>query len=488
MSIYNKLTELALRRSIFFPAAELYGGHAGYYEYGPIGAALKQNIISAWREHFVRKCQALEIDGVVSLPESVFIASGHLENFVDPIVECTKCKAIYRADKLLEEHTKKQIPENLPEAEFDKLISKNKLVCPACHGMLGSVRKFNLMFCFPVGPKSEERACLRPETCQNIFIDFPRLYKTSRSNLPLTIAQVGRSFRDEISPRQGLIRQREFTQAEIEVFFNPKRTDLIQFEQCANYKLILQPIEENKSLQISVRDALAKKYIPNKLIGFYLAQLQQFYENLGLKNFRLRQLSNEEKAFYALAAWDFEVQSELGWLELTACNYRGDHDLSCHAKGSKQNLEILDIDQKVLPHVFELSIGIDRVLCVLLEQAFKEEKERIFLDLKPRLAPIFVQVCPLVSKDNLSKLAEKVYSELASCFVCEYDDSGSIGKRYRRADEIGVPFVVTIDYQTKEDNTVTIRDRNTMAQKRVSLTALKDILYKLYLGAPFSEV
>jgi glycyl-tRNA synthetase len=487
MPIYEKIIDLALRRNIFFPSAELYGGFSGYYDFGPIGAALKQNIISAWRDWFIRKGRALEIDGANTLPEAVFEASGHLENFVDPIVECSKCKAIFRADKLIEEKTQKTIPENLSTKEFDELIVKNKISCPACKGKLGEVRKFNMMFGFSVGPKGEERACLRPETCQNIFIDFPRIYKTSRQNLPIAIGQIGRSFRNEISPRQALLRQREFTQAELEVFFNPNRTETEEFEKLSNYKLALQPLGSKKILLIDLKSALAKKLLPSQLIAIYLAKLQQFYESLGIKNFRFRQLDEKEKAFYALAAWDFEVESELGWMELVACNYRGDHDLNSHAKGSKQNLEVMDLDQKVLPHIFELSMGIDRTLYILLEQAYREDKERAYLALKPNLAPIFVQVCPLVAKDGLPELAKEVQSRI-SCFSSTYDEGGSIGKRYRRADEIGIPYVITIDYQTKEDRTVTIRDRDTMTQKRIKIDDLQNVLYCLYSGTDFSKI
>ncbi|MEM4713973.1 MAG: glycine--tRNA ligase [Candidatus Nanoarchaeia archaeon] len=488
--LYEKIIDLALRRSFFFPTAELYGSLSGFYDYGPYGVALKQNFINLWRKEIVQKSGALEIDGANILPESVFKASGHLEHFKDPVVECQKCKALFRADKLLEENLKKQIPENLSEEQFDELIKNIKLKCPKCKGSLGPVKKLNLMFVFQIGHKDEEKAGLRPETCQNIFINFSRIYKTCRINLPIGIAQVGKAFRKEISPRQGLLRQREFWQAELEVFFNPKNKEFGKYEDYKNYEIQLQPLNLNEPKKIKLKDALDKKLLPNKLIAYYLALLQNFYENLGLKNFRFRELSSEEKAFYAIAAWDFEVKTEQGWLELVACNYRGDHDLKSHSLGSKEDLKVMDGNEKILPHVFELSMGIDRSIYVILEQSYEDEKkeDRIVLHLKPFLAPVFVQVCPLVNKDGLPELAKKIFSSLNSCYYCIYDDSGSIGKRYRRADEIGVPYVITTDYESKENATVTIRERDSMKQKRVKISDLPTILYNLYLGEPFENV
>ncbi len=482
MPQYDKVIDLAVRRGFFFPAAEIYRGPAGLYDYGPLGTALKRNFVDLWRACLVKRDEMIEIDGSIMLPESVFKASGHLDNFVDPIVECTKCKTIFRADKLIEEATKKQIPEGLKEKDFDELIRKNKIVCSSCKSYLGAVRKFNMMFTFPAGTRKEEIVGLRPETCQNIFIDFPRLYKTLRLKLPIGIAQTGKAFRNEISPRQTLIRQREFNQAEIEVFFNPKK-EFEKFNAIKKVKLRLQLLGKKDIIEITAEDAVKKKIISHDLIAYYLVLLQQFYDAVGVKNYRFRQLSNEEKAFYAKESWDFEVQSELGWVELVACNYRGEHDMGSHAAGSKQDLTVLeDNNEKVLPHVFELSLGIDRSLYIILEQAYAEEKVkdemRSVLKLSATLAPICVAVFPLVSKEKLPEIAEEVYAELKCCFAAFYDESGSIGKRYRRADEAGVPFCITVDFDSIKKKDVTVRHRDSMKQERVKIKDLHAYLYK----------
>lgn len=483
MPQYEKIIDLALRRSIFFPTAELYNGPAGFYDYGPVGAALKRNFIELWRDCLVKRDGMVELDGAVTLPEKVYKASGHLAHFVDPMTECKKCKTIFRADKLIEEATKKVIPENLSEKDFDALIAKNKIHCSNCKGELGHTQKFNMLYTFATGPRGEETLGLRPETCQNIFIDFPRLYKTNRLKLPVGIAQVGKSFRNEISPRQSLVRQREFNQAEIEVFFHPAR-DFEKFDEIKKFKLKLQLLGSNKISEISAETAVKEKIISHKLIAYYLALLQQFYAAIGLQNYRFRQLSNEEKAFYAKEAWDFEVNTDVGWLELVACNYRGDHDLSGHQKGSGQSFVVLDNNEKVLPHIFELSMGVDRSLYAILEQAYYEEKVkqdiRTVLKLNPKLAPVFATVIPLIKKDNLLKLAQQVYQELKCCYAVSYDASGDIGRCYRRADEIGTPFCITIDHDSPKKKDVTVRHRDTMKQQRIKIKDLCDYLYKKY--------
>lgn len=477
---YDSVIDLALKRGFFFPSAELYGGAAGFYDYGPNGAALKRKFIELWRQMIVKRDGMLEIDGSLALPEAVYKSSGHLEHFVDPLVECSKCKTIFRADKLIAEKTKKIIPENLSEKEFDTLITKNKISCLSCKSALDKTKKFNMMFMFSAGPRGEEKIGLRPETCQNIFIDFPRLFSTMRIKLPIGIAQVGKAFRNEISPRQGLIRTREFTQAEAEIFLHPAK-EFESFDKIKKYKLKLQPLGKKETVDMTAEVAIKKKIISHKFIAYYLALLQQFYEACSLKNFRLRQLPAQERAFYAKEAWDFEVQTELGWIELVACNYRADHDLSGHAKGSGKDLRVLDGAEKVLPHIFELSMGVDRSIYALLEQAYAEEKvkdeTRVVLKLNKKLVPVFCAVFPLVSKDRLPEKSLEIYNLLKGCFDCSYDESGSIGKRYRRMDEIGTKFCITIDYDSLKKRDVTVRERDTMKQTRVKITKLLDYLY-----------
>ena len=481
MNTYEKVLDLALRKGFFLPAGEIYNGPAGFFDYGPNGAVLKRKFIELWRKMIVTEDEMIELDGSQILPEAVYRSSGHLEHFVDPLVLCTKCKAEHRADKLISNKLKKEIPENLSSKEFNELIIEHKIACPNCKGKLGEVHKFNMMFRFEVGSKGGEIVGLRPETCQNIFIDFPRIYRTNRLKLPIGIAQVGKSFRNEISPRQSLLRQREFTQAEAEVFINPK-AKFEKFKKIKSYKLRLLPIGKEQIL-ISANQAVQKGIISNEFTAYYLALLQKFFEEVGLKKFRFKQLNDKERAFYAKESWDFEVETDIGWLELVACNYRGDHDLKSHGEGSKSDTSVLDGTEKVLPHVFELSLGVDRSIYALLEQAYAEEdvkdEKRTVLKLKPRLSPVFAAVFPLVNKDKLPKVAQTIHDMLKQ-YGSLYDDSGSIGKRYRRMDEIGCPVCITIDFDSLKKKDVTVRDRDTMKQKRIKITKLLDYLFNVY--------
>jgi glycyl-tRNA synthetase len=419
----------------------------------------------------------MEIDGSQIMSKSVFIASGHINNFTDPIVKCSKCKSIFRADRYITEKTDQNIPERMANEEMDAIIKKHDLKCANCNGELGAVKRFNMMFKVDIGPAQEE-AYLRPETCQTIFVDFARISKTMRGKLPLGIAQVGKSFRNEIAPRQSLLRLREFYQAEIEVFCNPmKLNDLPRFEEVKNTTLRLY--DGTSSIEVTADEGIRKGLLPNKLVAYYLALLNEFYAKTGIdmKRTRLRRLTNTEKAFYSTIAFDYEVETSTGWLELVACNYRSDYDLKGHASTSKQNLEVIDpSDQKkVLPHVFELSMGIDRSIFTILEHSYFEDKDhddRIILKLKPYLAPVLLGILPLMTKDGLREKAQKIYSELKTEFDAFYDESGSIGRRYRRLEEIGTPFAITVDKITMEDDTITVRYRDTMQQERIKISQL----------------
>lgn len=331
-----------------------------------------------------------------------------------------------------------------------------------------------MMFKLGVGAKETAPAYLRPETCQSIFLDFPRVFRTMRCKLPVALAQVGRSFRNEISPRQGLMRLRELIQAEIEVFFNPAKVQHHdKFESVEDYELFIQPLDRNEIDRLSCREAVKNGMIPNELIAYYLALLQQFYGKAGIPRnaTRFREMGSEERAFYAERGWDLEVRTSLGWLELVACNYRTDYDLRGHARESSRDLAVMD-GEKVVPHVFELSMGVDRTIYSILEHALTREEKRLVLNLPPYLAPIQVAVFPLVNRNGLPDQAKRIHSTLAKSFDAFYDDSGSIGRRYRRQDEVGTPCCVTVDYQTMEDNTVTVRDRDTMLQQRTPIGGL----------------
>ncbi|MFQ5940091.1 MAG: glycine--tRNA ligase [Nitrososphaerales archaeon] len=478
---YDDVMKLALERGFYFPSCEIYpDAQAGFWEYGPLGVGFKNMFVELWRRELVRRDGMLEIDGSQIMSKNVFIASGHLNSFNDPIVKCKKCGSIFRADQFVAEKIGENVPEKMNDSEIDSLITRYGLKCTRCKSELGKVNRFNMMFKVSIGPNAEE-AYLRPETCQTIFVDFPRIFKVMRGRLPLSIAQVGKSFRNEIAPRQSLLRLREFYQAEIEVFCNPRRlNDLERFEEVKNTVLRLYNGESVQEL--TCEQAVNNVVLPNKLIAYYLGMLSDFYSKTGIdmKRTRFRRLGDDERAFYATAAFDFEVETSIGWLELVACNYRSDYDLGGHTKISKQNMEVLDVDGKVLPHVFELSMGIDRSLYCILEHSLVEDKlnDRLLLKLKPYLAPMQVGIFPLVTKDGLAEKASEIFAGIKKNFNAIYDEAGSIGRRYRRLDESGVPFGVTIDRQTLEDDTVTVRERDTMEQVRIKSVDLDDYLTK----------
>ena len=476
---YDDIMKLALERGFYFPSCEIYSdAQAGFWEYGPSGVSLKNKFLELWRRELIRRDRMIEIDGSQIMSKSVFEASGHLASFADPIVRCTKCRSTHRADKIIAEVTKTEIPESAGLDEFDKVITEKNVKCPKCNGDFESAKKFNMMFQVGIGPEGEA-AYLRPETCQSIFVDFPRLFKTMRGKLPMGIAQTGKSFRNEIAPRQSLLRLREFYQAEIEVFCNPARLDdLDKFSEIQNTKIPIQVGNEVKVM--TCKEAVDSKTIPNKFVSYYLGILAEFYEKAGvnMQKSRFRKLGEKEKAFYAEVAFDFEVETTIGWLELVACNYRSDYDLASHAKKSKEKFEVMDGDEKILPHVFELSMGIDRSLYTILEHSLREDKEneRTVLSLKPYLSPIHVGVLSLVKKDGLAEKTDEIYLKIKRKYDAFLDHSGAIGRRYRRLDEVGAPYAITIDHKTLEDDTVTLRMRDSMEQDRIKISDLEQVL------------
>ena len=478
---YDDVMKLALERGFYFPSSEIYAdAQAGFWEYGPSGVSLKNKFLELWRRELVRRDKMIEIDGSQIMSKSVFDASGHLASFADPIVRCKKCKSTHRADKIIVEVSQIEIPESADLDEFDKTIVEKNIKCPKCNGDFENAKKFNMMFEVGIGPEGES-AYLRPETCQSIFVDFPRIFKTMRGKLPLGIAQTGKSFRNEIAPRQSLLRLREFYQAEIEVFCNPaKLNDLGKFSEIKDTKIRIQIDDEIKSM--TCKEAVDSQTIPNEFVAYYLGLLAEFYEKTGInmEKSRFRKLGDKEKAFYAEVAFDFEVETAVGWLELVACNYRADYDLTSHSDKSKEKFEVMDGDEKVLPHVFELSMGIDRSMYTILEHSLREDKEneRMVLSLKPYLSPIHVGVLSLVKKDGLAEKTDEVYLNIKRKYDVFLDHSGAIGRRYRRLDEVGAPYAITIDHQTLDDDTVTIRMRDSMEQSRIKISELDEKLSK----------
>jgi glycyl-tRNA synthetase len=473
----EQVTRLALEKGYFFPSAEIYSGApAGFWDYGPLGVLLKRKFVEAWIRELVRRDEMVLIDGSQILPRDVFVASGHLETFADPISSCTKCRTIYRIDRLLEEHLGIKVPERTPPNEIDEIIIGRGFRCPSCGGQLGPTSLFNMMFGVRVGGGGEE-AYLRPETCQNIFIDFPRLYKILRRKLPIAFAQLGKSFRNEISPRQSLLRMREFTQAEVEVFFNPaKANSLDKGGEYHNFPLNLHMDDQIKAVPYA--EAVEAGLVSNMLVGYYLALIQSFYMKIGFpaERIRLRRLGDSERAFYAREAWDLEVLTSVGWIELVACNNRTDYDLAGHARVSGADMRVYEDGEKILPHIFELSMGVDRSILAMLDVGLSEDGKRRLFKIHPALAPYSAAVLPLLDKPELVKKAREVYNSLRLDFDILYDEGGSIGRRYRRQDEIGTPYCITIDYQTLEDDTVTVRDRDSTRQTRVKAADLGEYL------------
>jgi|SRR3989344_2567639 len=482
---YDVIMELASRKSLFYPAAEIYpNSPAGFWDFGPFGQAIRRKLIDFWRHELVGKEGMLEIHGSQILPASIFEGSGHLKSFADPIVQCLKCKKYERADKLISEAIGKNVPESLPIDKLDALIEENRIKCKKCKGNFSKVSKFNMMVETIVGKEREFRTFLRPESCQSIFLNYTRMAKSMRFKLPGGIAQVGGAFRNEISPRQSITRAIEFAQMDCEIYFDPEKINEINnFDKVADYKINILRLGKDKIEHFKTSELVSKKIVPGKLIAYYLARTQQVWNKMGipLEKIRFREVDKDERAFYSLATFDFEVETGLGWLELIANNYRTDYDSKGHSEHSGADLSYTTPQgKKIIPHIWEISAGVDRTLYSILEHSLKEGKEGNYFALNPKLAPAQCAIFPLVSKEGMPELAEKVKDILQEAwFDVFYDSSGSIGRRYARADEVGIPFCLTIDGNSLKDNDVTIRERDSGKQIRVKIDELKDKLRKL---------
>lgn len=485
MSKFEEMQKVCLSRGIIYPSAEIYSTLSGFYDYGNVGSKLKRKFIEHWRNFFIKSSDfpMLEVDGSVILPEGVFLASGHLKGFVDPIVHCKKCNTVFRADHIIEEAVGEFVEGKLVE-EMDEIIAKNKIRCQKCGGEFGKSRIFNLMLKTEISPVGGQVAYLRPETAQNIFSGFQRIYKTSRTKLPFGVYQIGHAFRNEISPRQFIIRLREFGQCEIEVFFDPENSgspipDVLDKE--INFLSRDAQGRKEEAVAISIRECMDKNCFPNEWIGYYLSMVFEFYKTLGIPEdcLRIRHLLPEETPHYSSGNFDLEVKFDFGWKEIVSNSCRNDYDLSHHMKQSGADLSVITEDgRKIIPNVVEPSFGLDRTIACILYHSFRQDKERGWnwfafpINLGPYTAGIF----PLVSRDGLPEKAREVFLSLKKEFDVFFDEKGSIGKRYARADEIGTPFCITIDYQTLEDGTVTIRKRDDAKQERLEWKDIKDFI------------
>lgn len=451
----DKIVNLCKGRGFIFPGSEIYGGLANAWDYGPLGVQMKNNIKAAWWKKFVQENPYnVGLDCSILMNPTVWQASGHLGGFSDPLMDCKNCKARHRADNLIEEYMKKKgIEENIAgwsNEQLENYIKEKSIVCPICgKSDFTPIRKFNLMFKTFQGVTEDSSSTiyLRPETAQGIFVNFKNVQRSTRKRVPFGIGQIGKSFRNEITPGNFIFRVREFEQMELEFFCQPG-TDLEWFNYWKNFC-------HNWLLEIGIKD----------------------------ENLKLRDHDQEELCFYSKATTDFEFKFPFGWGELWGVADRTDYDLSQHAKFSGKDLTYQDpvTNEKYIPYVIEPSLGVERLMLAYLCNAYDEEQlengeSRVVMHFHPAIAPYKVAILPL--QKNLSEKARELYAQLSKNFMVDYDEAGSIGKRYRREDEIGTPLCVTVDFDTLENDTVTVRDRDTMQQIRLHVDELKDYISK----------
>ena len=446
----DTIVALAKGRGFVYPGSEIYGGLANSWDYGPLGVELKNNIKKAWLKKFVQECPYnVGLDSAILMNPETWVASGHLGGFSDPLMDCKSCKTRHRADKLIEDYVAENglsdNPAAMSDEEMMQYIKDKGIACPNCGSHdFTDIRKFNLMFKTFQGVTEDSTSTLylRPETAQGIFVNFKNIARTTRKKIPFGVAQIGKSFRNEITPGNFIFRIREFEQMELEFFCKPG-TDLEWFE-------------------------------------YWRAYCRKWLLDLGIneEHLRLRDHDKDELCFYSKATTDFEFLFPFGWGELWGVADRTDYDLTQHSEHSGQPMDYFDpeTNEKYIPYVIEPSLGADRVLLAFLCDAYDEETDekgdvRTVMHFHPALAPFKAAVLPLSKK--LSDKAAEIYSELSKDFMIDFDDAGSIGKRYRRQDEIGTPICITYDFDSVEDNCVTVRDRDTMEQKRIPITELK---------------
>jgi len=568
-SVYDKFTvinELAKRRGFFWPSFEIYGGTGGFVTYGPLGTRLKQNVEARLRELFVKKIGIFEMESSVITPSKVFEASGHVDHFKEPMVECQKCTTRFRADHLLEEKgINSKEAEKMTLCEIEQEIITREIVCPDCKGNFGKPQRYLTMFETTIGPYNGAVGYGRPEAAQNIFVEFNRLFNIAREKLPFGVIQIGHALRNEISPRQGLIRLREFTISDLEFFFDPNdpscrfikdvEEDVLPILLCDTR---LKECEDVTFF--TVREALDKKVILCEWQAFFMAMAKRLLVELGVPMERQRFLEKLmwEKAHYSAQSFDQEVLVDRwGWVEVSGHAYRTDYDLSCHMKASGVDLcvykeydvpvereelivkpimakfgpifkgdagrvaselakistekviaamdkdgyvmvgddqvfkdqvevchqKIVERGARFVPHVVEPSFGCDRLFYVAIEYAYRVKDGRVILSFPRCITPIQVGIYPLMGKDGLDIKALELQKLLTeSGFMTDYDEAGSIGRRYARADEVGVALGITVDYDTLNDNTVTIRDRDSWQQVRTSIKELPERLQQYFMG------
>jgi glycyl-tRNA synthetase len=492
----DEIAAFCKKKGFVYQNSEIYGGMTGFFDFGPYGVEVENSIKREWWKTFVHeRDDIVGMDGTIIAHPKVWKASGHVDSFQDLMVTCGTCKLKERADLFLEEKLKKPM-DGVKATEVNTLIEENGLVCPKCGKAFQKANDFNLMFKTMVGPveSDESIAYLRPETAQLMFVDFRLVADNARMKLPFGIAQIGKAFRNEISPRNFLFRCREFEQMEIEYFIHPEKVNVCPYidealdHEFNVFSADMQGREETEAVSMTARDALEKKIIKTPWHAYWLMKAERFYLDLGAKkeNFRIRQHIATEKSHYALDTWDLEYNFAFGWKEIIGIANRTDFDLSQHIKHSKADLSLFDEEtkSKVIPHVVaEPSFGVGRSFLVFMSDAYDDDKERgnIVLHLHPKIAPVKAAVLPLVNKQVDE--ARALHNVLKKRLVSMFDKSGSIGRRYARADELGIPFCVTVDFDSEKDSSVTIRDRETTRQKRVKKDKLAETLNSLIDGS-----
>ncbi len=575
----EEMMSISKKRGYLYPSFEVYSGVAGFYDYGPLGGMLKNNIMNLWRKYYELQEGFYEIESPTIMPRETLKASGHVDNFTDPMTKCTECGEIYRADHVIEAVIDKDV-EGLPDDTLTEIIRDNDIHCSECGGLLSDVVSYNLMFKTDIGASGKQTGFMRPETAQGIFIAFKRIARFYKDKLPFGIVQLGKSYRNELSPRQGVIRLREFTQAEAEIFVDPEDKTHKNYENVTDYILRLySQTEQQKNLdpvELSVEEAIEEGIVSSQMLIYQLVIAREFLDDLGIPDeyIRFRQHLPDEMAHYAIDCWDAEVYTDAyGWVEIIGIADRTDFDLKSHISHSKEDLsifkeydkpktvtvtkpsfnmkkfgptfkkdsnkakeileetdtqEIIDafndtgvykfsidgtdyeIDnsfvtfstveeeikgERIVPHVIEPSYGIDRIIYSTLLHSYTEDKteedeDRAYLKIPPIVAPIKAVVLPLVNKEPLTEIAEDIELLLReNDLITSIDYSGTIGRRYARSDEIGVPYAITVDYESIDDKKVTIRNRDTFKQKRVATWRLPEIIDELIKGLiEFDEI
>lgn len=561
MDKYEKVSVLARRRGFFWPSCEIYGGVSGFINWGHLGSIMKRKVEDKFRETFLRRLGFHELESPVISPERVFKASGHVTHFKEPMAECADCKRRFRADHLLQEFAKMSLQETDKMAlkEVTDALRKYAVKCPECGGSLSAPEHFLTMFRTTIGPYSEAVGYGRPEAAQGVFVEFKRLYEQTRERLPAGFATIGHALRNEISPRQGPIRLREFTIMDLEFFFDPKIPKCPLLDEVRDETLRLLLVKDRASgskapVEVTVSEAVEKGYILMEWQAFFMALAKRFVIGLGVPDDKqwFIEKFQWERAHYSVQGFDQEVHLDRwGWIEVAGFNYRTDYDLKGHMTESGVDMRVFKSDEKgtvktevvvkpvtakigpafkeeteevtgilarvdarelenafksqgfyqagefrilpeqveiirrkveekgrrFVPHVIEPSFGSDRLTYVALEYAYTAKKGRAVLKLPRDIAPVQLAVLPLVSKDGLPEQASHLHELLnAEGFLAEFDEAGSIGRRYARFDEIGAPLCVTVDYQTLKDGTVTIRDRDSWRQVRARIDDLPALL------------